>query len=138
MGVDPEIAALAGTAGTTLVTLLTTEGWERAKDAIASLWRRPQPERVDSIEAELRTTREELLAAQASGDPATEAELRVEWQGRIRRLLVAHPAMAEELRSALAQLAPDAQLGASVTQRASASGEARVYQAGRDLHYGQR
>ncbi|MFD8299255.1 hypothetical protein ACWEG1_01355 [Streptomyces bauhiniae] len=135
---DPELAALAATAGTTLVSSLTTEVWQRARDGIASLWRRSQPERAEAIAAELDTTRVDLMAAQGGGDADTAAELGAEWQGRIRRLLVARPEAADDLRSLLAELTPAAAVTSSVTQHATASGQARVYQAGRDQNFTER
>ncbi|WP_327668100.1 MULTISPECIES: hypothetical protein [unclassified Streptomyces] len=135
---DPELAMLARTAGTSLVTLLTTEAWQRARDGIASLWRRAEPERAEAISTELEATRRELLAAQAGGDLESRIELRTEWQGRLRRLLAAHPEQTEALRVVLSELAPLTPTDASVTQHATASGQARVYQAGRDQHFGER
>ncbi|MFE5679200.1 hypothetical protein ACFQ7B_12325 [Streptomyces erythrochromogenes] len=135
---DPEMAVLASTAGTTLVALLTTEAWQRARDGVALLWRRADPERADAISAELDVTRSDLLAAQAGGDLESPSELSVEWQGRLRRLLAAHPEETEALRTLLTELAPHAPAETSVTQRATASGHARIYQAGRDQNFGQR
>ncbi|MET8469062.1 hypothetical protein ABZY90_00310 [Streptomyces sp. NPDC006422] len=133
---DPEIVALAGTAGTTLIGLLTTEAWQRARDGVAALWRRAEPARADAISAELEITRADLLAAQSDGDTDSPTELGAEWQGRIRRLLVAHPEEAQALRALvdeLRPLVPDV-TSVTVTQHATASGHARVYQAGRDQH----
>ncbi|RFC72689.1 hypothetical protein [Streptomyces sp. AcE210] len=135
---DPEMAALAGTAGTTLVTLLTTEAWQRAREAVSSLWRRAEPERADSISAELEVTRADLLAAQAGGDVESRTELSAEWQGRIRRFLMTHPEEAEALRTLISELGPHAPADLPVTQHATASGHARVYQAGRDQNIQQR
>ncbi|MGA5872599.1 hypothetical protein [Streptomyces cinereoruber] len=133
---DAEIAALAGTAGTTVVTLLATDAWNRVRDGVVALWQRARPERVEAISAELVSTREELLRAGEDGDRETEAELRGEWQGRIRRLLVDRPELVEELRTLLTELDPGAEPAVTVTQHASASGRGRVYQAGRDIHLG--
>ncbi|MFJ5515556.1 hypothetical protein ACIQB4_00665 [Streptomyces griseoluteus] len=135
---DPEMAMLAGTAGTTLVTLLTTEAWQRARDGVASLWRRAEPGRADAISAELDVTRGDLLAARASGDLESRDELSAEWQGRLRRLLAAHPEETAALRTLLDELAPCPPAAPSVTQHAAASGHARVYQAGRDQNFGPR
>ncbi len=68
---DPEIAALAGTGASTLVKLLTTDGWHLVKERFASLWRHVQPERATVIAGELEATRDELLNAQNDGDPRT-------------------------------------------------------------------
>ncbi|MFJ9824355.1 hypothetical protein ACIRSU_08255 [Streptomyces sp. NPDC101160] len=130
---DPEIATLAGTAGTTLVTLLATDAWQSIRDGIAGLWQRVRPERAPAVLDELESSREELLRARDTGDRETEAEVRAEWQGRIRRLLAAHPELVEELRTLLADNAPDAPAAPQVTQHATASGNARIYQAGRDM-----
>jgi hypothetical protein len=132
------MVALAGTAGTTLVTLLTTEAWQSVREGFASLWRRAQPDRADAISAELDATRSDLLTAQADGDIDSREELGAEWQGRVRRLLVTHPEEMEALRTLLNELATHAPVVPSVTQHATASGQARVYQAGRDQNFGQR
>ena len=135
---DPEIAELAGTGAATLMTLLTTDGWHLVKERFASLWGHFQPERARAIAGELEATRDDLLDAQNDGDPRTVTELGAEWQGRIRRLLTVHPEVLGELRNLLAELAPDRAAEPSVTQQVTASGHARVYQAGRDQNFGQR
>ncbi|MFD8597573.1 hypothetical protein ACFV1L_21480 [Kitasatospora sp. NPDC059646] len=134
---DPEIVALAGTAATTLIGAFTTDLWQRATDGIAALWRRCQPERADAVAAEAAATREEL--ANAAGDPEVAEELRAEWQGRIRRLLASDPAAADQVRALLAELTPDApQPAGGVQQQATASGSARIYQAGGSIHITER
>lgn len=132
---DPEMAALATTAGTTLVTLLTTEAWQRARDGFASLWRRAQPERAEGIAAELETTRSDLLNAEADDEADIRDALGTEWQGRIRRLLVAHPEELEPLQTLMGELQPSTPASSAVTQHATADGYARVYQAGRDQNF---
>ncbi|EFL32144.1 LOW QUALITY PROTEIN: conserved hypothetical protein, partial [Streptomyces viridochromogenes DSM 40736] len=75
------------------------------------------------------------------GDTDTEAELTAEWQARLRRLLVARPEVADELRRILAELNPElppAHTTVEVRLRAEASGSGRVYQAGRDQHITER
>ncbi|WP_181764078.1 hypothetical protein [Streptomyces albidus (ex Kaewkla and Franco 2022)] len=134
---EPELAALASTAGTTVVTLMATDVWERTRVAVANVWRRVHPERADAVTAELAATREDLLAAETSGDEEVAQELQAEWAGRIRRLLMAQPEVAEELRRLLNELAPGAAPTQTVMQHATASGQARVYQAGRDQHIGE-
>jgi hypothetical protein len=136
--VDAEIMALASTAGTTVVTLMATDAWERTRDAVTSLWGRVHPERTDTVAGELEATREELLAAEPDGDLDTRQELQAEWQGRIRRLLVARPDAAEELRALLQEFDASDAASPVVTQHATASGSARVYQAGRDQHITER
>lgn len=132
---DPEIAALAGTAGTTLVTLMAGDAWQRTRQAVVALWRRVLPERADSVDAELEATRSDVLAARAAGDAQSEEELSVEWQGRLRRLLAGQPDVAEDLRRLLDEISREGPVPApQIRLRATASGHARVYQAGRDQH----
>ncbi|MFJ8998499.1 hypothetical protein ACIRG8_09150 [Streptomyces sp. NPDC102359] len=134
---DPEIAALAGTAGTTVVTLMVTNAWESARDGMVALWHRFQPARAESIGEELEAGRADLLLARQADDADAEAELTVEWQGRLRRFLLARPEAADELRRILDELTPQLP-GDTAPERirmeARASGSARIYQAGRDQH----
>ncbi|HCA86155.1 MAG TPA: hypothetical protein DEQ61_12020 [Streptomyces sp.] len=135
---DAEVALLAQSAGTTLVALMATDAWHRVRDGITQLWRRTQPERAETVAAELEAGREDVLAAAAADDQETLDELRLQWQGMVRRLLVARPAAVEELRALLDQLDPDGSAARQITQHATASGQARVYQAGRDQHIAER
>ncbi|MFE3327372.1 hypothetical protein [Streptomyces sp. NPDC059176] len=135
---DAEVALLAQSAGTTLVALMATDAWQHMRDGITRLWRRTQPERADTVAAELEAGREDVLAAIATDDQETLDELRLQWQGSVRRLLVARPAAVEELRALLDQLDPDGSAARQITQHATASGQGRVYQAGRDQHITER
>ncbi|MEV5078776.1 hypothetical protein AB0K74_08095 [Streptomyces sp. NPDC056159] len=135
---EPEIAALAGTAGTTVVTLMATDAWQRVREGFVALWRRGQTERAEVVAAELDATREDLLAASAVGDHDIEGELQAEWQGRIRRFLTARPEAVEDLRRLLDEFVPSAEAAPAATQHATASGHARIYQAGRDQHISER
>nr|WP_202493124.1 hypothetical protein [Streptomyces sp. SID7813] len=120
---------------------MVTNAWESARDGMVALWRRFQPARAESVGEELEAGREELLLAREAGDDEAEAGLTAEWQGRVRRLLLARPEVADELRVLLDELAPsmpeepDAR---HVHLRARASGSARIYQAGRDQHITER
>ncbi|MFI9251315.1 hypothetical protein [Streptomyces sp. NPDC053069] len=137
----PEIADLARTAGTTVVTLMAGQAWDAAREGLVSLWRRFQPERAEAVAGALDAARDDLLLAQQSGDAATEAELAAEWQARVRRLLAARPEVAEELRRILAELnpqLPDQRASVDIRLNADVSGSGRVYQAGRDQHITER
>ncbi|MFI2717934.1 hypothetical protein ACH5AI_16510 [Streptomyces collinus] len=137
----PEIAELARTAGTTMVTLMAGQAWESAREGLVSLWQRFQPDRAEAVGGELEATRDDLLLAQRTGDADTESELTAEWQARVRRLLVARPEVADELRRILAELSPQPAQAPSVVEvrlRAEVSGSGRVYQAGRDQHITER
>ncbi|WP_149182102.1 hypothetical protein [Streptomyces sp. TRM49041] len=135
---DPEVTLLAQSAGATLVTLMATDAWHHVRDGITQLWRRTQPERAEIVAAELETGREDVLAAAAADDQETLDELRLQWQGLVRRLLVARPAAVEELRALLDRIDPGGSAARQITQHATASGQARVYQAGRDQHIAER
>jgi hypothetical protein len=136
---DAELASLTSAAAAELVKLLATEGWERAKSAVAALWKRVHPDRAAGVEAELDDSRAAVLAARDAGDDQAERDLEIEWRGRLRYLVAADPAIAselpalvEELRAALSGSGQAA--GGHVEMHARASGHGRVYQAGRDQH----
>ncbi|MEU5642866.1 hypothetical protein [Streptomyces milbemycinicus] len=140
---EPQIADLARTAGSTVVTLMATDAWQRARERIVALWRRAQPDRADGIDGELETTHDDLLAARDAEDEETRRELSEEWAGRMRRFLAAHPEVVEELRRILDELSPalpgnDQAMNTTIHMRAEASGSGRVYQAGRDQHITER
>lgn len=134
---DPQVVDLARTAGTTVVTLMATDTWNRARDGLVALWRRAHPERADQLADQLDATRDELIAARAAGDEQSEEELSSEWQSRLRRLLVAEPDLVEDLSRFLEEFAPSTAgqpVVGEVRMHAKASGHGRVYQAGRDQH----
>ncbi|MGV9314380.1 hypothetical protein ACWDR0_19670 [Streptomyces sp. NPDC003691] len=135
---DAEVALLAQSAGTTLVALMATDAWQHMRDGIVRLWRRARPERADTVAAELEAARDDVLAAVAADDQETLEELRLQWQGSVRRLLVARPDAVEELRKLLDQVDPEGSAARRITQNATASGRGRVYQAGRDQHITER
>ncbi|MET9731652.1 hypothetical protein ABZZ79_13605 [Streptomyces sp. NPDC006458] len=136
---DAEVALLAQSAGTTLVALMATDAWQHMRDGMTRLWRRTQPERADTVAAELEAGREDVLAATVADDQQTLDELRLRWQGAVQRLLVARPDAVEELRALLDQLDPaEGSAARQITQHATASGQGRVYQAGRDQHITER
>ena len=137
---DAELASLAGTASTTIMSLLTTDAWEKTKTALGGLWRRVHPDRAAAVEAELVDTRAELLAAQATGDTQTEQDLAGDWQRKLRRLLAANPEAAGELRRILDELSPALPPGeqvwtGDVTMRAKASEHAQINQLGQGNQY---
>lgn len=130
---DPEITSLAQGGGAALVTLMATDAWQAARERFVQLWRRVQAHRANVVAAELDVGQAEVLAAIEVDDQEVLSEIRAEWQGRLRRLLVARPEAAAELRRLLDEIAaPASEADPAITQRATASGHARVYQAGRD------
>lgn len=128
---DTELIALAGSAGSTLVGLAATDAWNGFRNGLLGMWRRARPDRVDAIADELDAAQEELRSAHAADDQVLMSELAAEWGSRIRRLLAAHPDLAEELRGLLERNTDPA--STSVVQKVKAYGHAQVHQAGRDL-----
>jgi len=143
--VNPELSSLASTAATTVVQLLTTDGWERLKSALGPFWGRSRPGGEATLDTQLNDSHAEVTAA---GDDAEQvrAELTAEWRGRLRRLLAADPAIAAELRRVLdEELSPALRdLKAAnpdtpdIRMRADVSGRGRAYQAGRDMTISER
>jgi hypothetical protein len=130
-------------AGTAVVTLMATDGWQRMRDGVAALWRRVRPVQADEIEVALDETREEILTARRAGDAEGEGDLVRDWDRRLRRLLADDPAVAGELQQLLddvrGSLPAAEQLALpSVRLQAHVSGQGRVYQAGRDQHITER
>ncbi|GLF97167.1 hypothetical protein SYYSPA8_22740 [Streptomyces yaizuensis] len=121
---------------------MTTDAWERSREGIVRLWRRVQPHRAELVAAELDASQEDVVRADTADDEETLNELRLQWQGRLRRLLADQPEAVEALRDLLDELRPEGaeEAGApsAITQRATASGSARIYQAGGDQHIHER
>jgi hypothetical protein len=133
--VDAELAGLCAAAATTLVTLMTTDSWERVKSGFAGLWRRGHPGQAGAVEAELEASRAAAVSARRNGDGEAEAELAAEWRSRLRRLAAGDDELQVELRrlvEELRPLLPDGAPAGPVVMQVRASGSSRVYQAGRD------
>jgi hypothetical protein len=132
---DPELAELASAAATTVVTLLVTDGWEKAKSAMGSLWRSVRPDRAGRAEADIVDAREDLLRAGPDG-ANVKSELIGQWASRLRALLAADPALAPVLRRLLDdELRPALPVGVSrqigsITMEAHADHGGRIYQSG--------
>ncbi|WP_163016999.1 hypothetical protein [Streptomyces chartreusis] len=126
---DPNLLALAGTAGTTVVTLLATDAWGQTRRGVTTLWRRFRPESAEEIDGLLSRSREVLAAG---GDPDS---VESEWQLRLGTLLAQHPEAAAELSSLLENLTvgPSGQgISGGVHLKAHAERGGQVYQSVRD------
>ncbi|WP_329327091.1 hypothetical protein [Streptomyces mirabilis] len=137
----PQLVALSSTAGSTLITLMVTDGWLQARDKAVRLWRLFRPESAVAVAAELDSARVAVVAARESGTPIDEEALRVEWGRRIRELLASHRDAEPALQAVLADW--EATSGAQTVHgnlhlEAHATGSSRVYQAGRDQHITER
>lgn len=134
---DAELVALASTAATTIVQLLTTDAWGRLKTVLVPLFR-SSPNGQLTLDAELEDSRTELIAAGGNDLEQMRTELTAEWRGRFRHLLAADPAIATELRRLLeAELGPALRAAypdkPHVWMNAITTGHSRVYQAGGDI-----
>ncbi|MEV4430023.1 hypothetical protein AB0K23_32585 [Streptomyces sp. NPDC049602] len=133
---DPMVTA----AGTALVSAMATSAWEQAREAAVELWRRVRPERAEQVGTELEGVRTEVLEARRAGDAETERALAGAWQSELQRLVREDASVVDELRRLLQErLAPvlpmeeRTRIG-KLVMKAEASGQARVFQAGRDQH----
>lgn len=133
---DPLVTAAA----TALVGTMATDAWQQVRATAVALWQRALPESSTAVDAELAQVREEVVTARAGDDRQAEADLAREWGLRLARLLRQAPELAEELRRLLENewlplLADaDGDRAAGIRMTANASGQARIYQAGRDQH----
>jgi hypothetical protein len=138
---DPELTALTTAAATTVVTLLTTDGWARAKQALGTLWRRVHPERAERIEAAVIDSREDVLAARQRGDAAAEQQVITQWESLLRGLLAANAGaadllselMRQELQPALAASAGQQVAISTTTIRADARDHSQSFAAGGNM-----
>ena len=133
---DPIVMA----AGTALVSAMATSAWEQARDAAVVLWRRAHPDKAEQVGKDLEVVRAEVLEARREGDVGTEQALAGAWQAELQRLVRQDSALAGEVRRLLEeQLVPalprdeQTRIG-KLVMKAQASGNARVFQAGRDQH----
>lgn len=126
---DPNALALAGTAGTTVVTLMVTDTWAQTRRGVVALWRRFRPQEAEEVDALLSRSREALL----SGGERSAVES--EWQLRLGALLAGHPEAVAALSALLSELdsARNGQvINGTVHLEAHANGHGRIYQSARD------
>lgn len=140
---DPQVLVAAQTASATMIALLATDVWERTRDGVVGVWRRFRPEQAESVSASLDDAHTSLLAARERGDEDCELDLTVQWSAPLARLLAHAADAARELDAVLADARSrlsEAQAATvpTINMSATASGNARVYQAGRDQHITER
>jgi hypothetical protein len=100
---DPLVLAAA----TAVVTAMSTDGWQQAREVVVKLWRRGRPDHLPAIEADLDDTRAEVVTAREDGDSSAEEALVADWQRKLRRLLNTDPQLGAELQRVLdEQLTP--------------------------------
>ncbi|MFC9602800.1 hypothetical protein ACFTTN_04970 [Streptomyces niveus] len=133
---DEQLTALATAAATTVMNSLATDAWERVRTLVGQLWHRP--EQVAAVEEQLGDARE-LLLSPAHEDDAL--DLAAAWRLRFRQLLATDETAAQALAEIVAELTAEAgedgkqgwEAPRSLEMRAQASGDAQVYQSGRDM-----
>ncbi|GGZ89907.1 hypothetical protein ACFOOM_08675 [Streptomyces echinoruber] len=99
---EAELAALAASGASTMVTLMVSDAWEQVRARVVRLFARGGDEAA--VEGELRGARSELLAAHDAGDVDAAGDVEEEWRLRLRRVLRADPMAARELRRLLDEL----------------------------------
>ncbi|WP_142169286.1 hypothetical protein [Streptomyces sp. SLBN-134] len=130
---DAAALALVTASANSLIALMTSEVWEKAKEGVVALFRRKGEGESATIENELNESARELSASIENGDADTVEELRQQWRGKFRRLVVAHPDLASELNELLREWNSLPAGGAGVpviNQTATARDHGRVYQQG--------
>lgn len=98
------LAALAALAGSALVQAMVTDGWEGARQKVARLFGRGEPDPV--IERRLDAARGQLAGAGAGELERVQAELAAQWQTRFADLLADHPDAEAELAGLVEELKP--------------------------------
>ncbi|TMR24277.1 hypothetical protein ETD86_05035 [Nonomuraea turkmeniaca] len=106
------LIALAGAAGSALVTAMTTDAWEGVKTRCARLLGRGDADAEARQEGRLEQSRQELLAADDRERAGREQE--AAWAARLRDLLEDHPDSEGQLRELVDSVAGHA--SASVVQ----------------------
>ncbi|WP_241827140.1 NB-ARC domain-containing protein [Streptomyces graminilatus] len=103
---EAELATLAASAATTLVGLIVSESWERAKGGVVRFFGRRAS--GEPAEDELRAEREELDRARSTGDSQAQERVHEHLRQRLAGIFRTDPRAAEELAQLLTALAPDA------------------------------
>ncbi|WP_042000065.1 hypothetical protein [Streptomyces sp. AcH 505] len=99
---EAELTALAASGATAFVQQMATDSWGAVRDRIVAFFQRGTAE--SEVEEQLETSRGELAAAAESGDQQVAADVEAEWRTRLRRRLLADPAIVQELRALLHEL----------------------------------
>ncbi|MGW6026593.1 hypothetical protein [Streptomyces sp. NPDC055099] len=131
---DPQIVAVAGTAGAAIVSAMAADGWQHARDSVVALWQRFRPDSAESIHENFEENRRLLVDSLQAGDEHTHAALVAAWNGYLLGLLVGQPQALDALRQLNAALGQENTNSAhpSLNMTAHASGNGQVFQAGRD------
>ncbi|MEU5821859.1 hypothetical protein ABZ798_12180 [Streptomyces sp. NPDC047803] len=137
---DPALLTVASTSATALVSLMTTDVWERVKSGVSKVFTRTSTS-PDAVHRELEESRIELQNSATRGDlDETTTEIEQMWKGKFRRLLAEHPEARTELEElvCLWQELPggsSAGPGNVISQTATAHDNSRIYQQGSGIQH---
>ncbi|KAA9375451.1 hypothetical protein F5972_27220 [Microbispora cellulosiformans] len=129
---EPELVALASSGAATLVGLMVSDSWTKAKEGVARMLARGK--NAEQMSQELDASRAELLAAHEADDGRLVAGIEEAWRARLCRLVEADPPLAEELRQLTEALGTTPPAGETGNVFNLISGDVRhgpVVQAGR-------
>ncbi|MGW9498165.1 hypothetical protein ACWG5P_27980 [Streptomyces prasinus] len=99
---DSELAVLAASGATTLVSLMVTDSWTHARDLVGRFFSRSGAD--STAITDLDTARTQLLAAEATEDTQTTRDITEQWHTCLQRLLQAGSATGDDLRDLLTSL----------------------------------
>ncbi|WP_336116051.1 hypothetical protein [Streptomyces sp. PTD9-10] len=99
---DSELAALAASGATTLVSLMVTDSWTHARDLVRRFFSRSGAD--STAITDLDTTRTQLLAAEATEGTQTTRDITEQWRTYLQRLLQAGSGTGDDLRDLLTSL----------------------------------
>ncbi|MFF5016154.1 hypothetical protein [Streptomyces sp. NPDC001165] len=99
---DSELAALAASGATTLVSLMVTDSWAHARELVGRLLARIGAD-ATAI-ADLDNARTRLLTTDATEDEQAITDVRAQWQVHLQQLVEAGSVTSGELRILLASL----------------------------------
>jgi hypothetical protein len=102
---EAELAALAASGATTLVSLMTSDAWSATKARVRTMLG-GGPGRTEPVEDELEEWHRELTTARDSGDEAAIAAIEAMWQTWLCHVLQKDPAAADALRGLIAERSP--------------------------------
>lgn len=112
---SPEVVALLQGAAATLVNLMATDAWARARERFARVLSRGAGDCDEAVLERLDTDQREVVTARAEEDTDTLTSIEFKWRAALRRSLEADPASADELRFLVKEFdAPQAQGSSNV------------------------
>ncbi|NBE55582.1 hypothetical protein [Streptomyces boluensis] len=113
---DVELTALAATGATTVVGLMVTETWNRARDRLVRLFSRGGDE--EAAGEELQDSRDQLLGARDAEDESAAADIEAALRVWLRRVLQRDADAVGQLRDLIAEFGPERPVDGAVNNTA--------------------